>query len=224
MIDPNPSNSPAAGDDRAAAPTSDVPVGRWALHRRLYDWVLSLADRKYATTALCLLSFAESSFFPIPPDVLLIPMAMQRRRRAMWYATVCTAASVIGGMFGYLIGWGLWEVVGEFLLEHVPGFEANFNKAQEFYDRYDFWIVFFAGFTPLPYKVFTIAGGVASISFPMLIIASIVGRGARFFLVAGLMWKFGEPVKHWINRYFSLSCIIFAVLLAGGFAVLKLVN
>ena len=174
--------------------------------------------------ALCLLSFAESSFFPIPPDVLLIPMAMERRRRAMAYAAACTAASVVGGMFGYLIGWGLWEVVGDFLLQHIPGFRANFDHASALYQQYDFWVVFCAGFTPLPYKIFTIAGGVARISFPMLIVASIVGRGARFFLVAGLMWKFGAPVKALIDRYFNLACVLFALLLVGGFAVLKLLG
>jgi len=224
MTEPIPSNSPAGGDDQAAASASGVPASRWALHRRLYDWVLSLADRKYATTALCLLSFAESSFFPIPPDVLLIPMAMQRRRRAMWYATVCTAASVVGGMFGYLIGWGVWALIEDFVFKHVSGFEVTFNEARDSYGEHDFWIVFVAALTPLPYKIFTIAGGVAKISFPIMVAASIVGRGARFFVVAGLIWLFGEPVKRWIDRYFNLACIIFAVLLVGGFAALKLIN
>ena len=218
-LDPGQQSPP---DADAEGPTR--PVSRWALHRRLYDWVLSFARRKHATTALFLLSFAESSFFPVPPDVLLIPMAMERRRRAMWYATVCTAASVVGGMFGYLIGWGAWEVWGDFLLEWVPGLRKYFDKAFELYREHDAWAVFLAALTPIPYKVFTIVGGVARISFPMLILASIVGRGARFFLVAGIMWKFGARAKPLIDRYFNLACVLFAILLIGGFAVLKLVG
>ena len=210
--------------DGAAEQAPCPPVSRWALHRRLYDWVLSFAHHRHALAALCVLSFAESSFFPVPPDVLLIPMVMERRRRALAYAAACTGASVLGGMLGYLIGWGLWGVVGDFLFEYIPGFEDYFNQASGYYQRYDFWAVFIAAFTPIPYKVFTIAGGVARISFPMLIIASIIGRGGRFFVVAALMWWLGAPAKALIDRYFNLVCILFAILLVGGFAVLKLVR
>jgi membrane protein YqaA with SNARE-associated domain len=219
MTDPTPTSLSDPNHGPADPP---APVSRWALHRRLYNWVLSFARHRHAVWALFALSFAEASFFVVPPDVLLIPMAMERRSRALRYAAVCTAASVLGGMLGYLIGWGLWQAVDGFLFEHVPGFEEKFDTASRLYDRYDFWIVFLAGFTPLPYKIFTIAGGVARISFPMLIIASIVGRGARFFLVAALMWRFGASAKVLIDRYFNLVCVLFAILMVGGFAALKL--
>ncbi|MEE9212158.1 MAG: YqaA family protein, partial [Phycisphaeraceae bacterium] len=177
----------------------------------------------HSTVALCCLSFAESSFFPVPPDVLLMPMAMERRQRAWWYAAVCTASSVVGGMFGYLIGWGLWEIVSDFCFRFLFS-QEQFSTVTGLYQKWDFWIVFLAGFTPLPYKVFTIAGGVSHISLPMLVIASIVGRGGRFFLVAGLMWKFGDPVRKFIDRYFNWLCVLFGILLVGGVAALKLLH
>ncbi len=200
-----------------------TPVSRWAIHRRLYDWVLSFAHHKHSTTALFTLSFAESSFFPIPPDVLLAPMAMERRERAFWLATVCTVASVLGGMFGYLIGWGFWELVQDFCFTYLFS-ESKFDVVTRLYHDWDFWVIFAAGFTPLPYKIFTIAGGVFHISFPMLVIASLIGRGARFFLVAGLMWKFGAPVKGFIDRYFNWLCLLFTILLVGGFMAIKLIH
>lgn len=192
----------------------------WQTHRRMYEWVLSLAHRKHATTALFLLSFAESSFFPIPPDVLQIVLTLERRSRAWYYAAVSLAGSVLGGVLGYLIGWGLWEAVQGFFFKYVFKVEA-FEKVQHLYQEWDFWAVFVAAFTPIPYKVFTIAAGVFSLSLPMFIIASIVGRGGRFFAVAALLWWFGPPIKTFIEKYFNWLTLVFAVLLVGAFVLLK---
>ena len=197
-------------------------ASRWAIHRRLYIWVLSWAHHKHSTWALFALSFAESSFFPIPPDVLQIALTLERRAKAWWYATVSTVASVLGGAAGYLIGWGLWELVSAFFFKYIPGFTPEvFQKVSGLYDQYDFWIVFAAAFTPIPYKVFTITAGVAQISLPMFFIASAIGRGGRFFLVAALLWKFGPPIRTFIDRYFNWLCIAATILLIGGFVAIK---
>jgi len=198
-------------------------VPSWAIHRRLYNWVLSFVHYRYATTALFILSFTESSFFPIPPDVLLLPMAMEKRHKAFWLASVCTLASVLGGILGYLIGWYVWELVQDFCFTYLFS-RIKFDTVTKLYQNWDFWVVFVAGFTPLPYKIFTIAGGVSHISFPMLVLASLISRGARFFLVAGLMWKFGAPVKGFIDCYFNWLTILFVTLLGGGFACIKLLH
>ncbi len=204
------------------APAVDV-VSPWAIHRRMYNWVLSLSHRKHATSALFGLSFAESSFFPIPPDVLQIALTLERREKAFWYATVSTIASVLGGMFGYLIGFAFWHALSGFFLTYVFQ-EEIFLKVEGLYNQYDFWCVFIAAFTPVPYKVFTIAAGVFSVSFPMFVIASIIGRGMRFFIVAGLLYKFGPPIKTFIEKYFNLLSLVFVVILIGAFALLKLVK
>jgi membrane protein YqaA with SNARE-associated domain len=213
-----------ADRDAAAAPVA-TPVSKWAIHRRLYDWVLSFAHKKHSTTALAVLSFTESSFFPIPPDVLLMPLCLGNRRKAFWFATVCTIASVLGAVAGYAIGWGVWHAVDDVFYRYVPGFnEAQFKKVAALYEQYNFWIVFIAAFTPIPYKVITVAGGVFGINIPMFLVASLVGRGLRFFLVAGLMWKFGPPIVKFIDKYFNLLCVLFTILLIGGFAALKLMH
>lgn len=210
------------GSGDPAAPSRPVP--RWAIHRRLYDWVLSLAHHKHGTWALFLLSFAESSFFPVPPDVLQIALTLEKRERAWYFATVSTIASVLGGLLGYLIGWGFWEATQDLFYRYVPGFTPQvYDKVHGLYEQWNFWIVFAAAFTPIPYKVFTIAGGVFGVFLPMFVVASFVGRGARFFIVAALLWKFGPPVKGFIDRWFNLLCIVFTVLVVGGFAVLKFV-
>lgn len=216
-------DAPVTESERAAA--APTVVSRWAIHRRMYDWVLGFAHHKHSTAALAILSFAESSFFPIPPDVLLMPLCLGNRRKAFWFATVCTIASVLGGLAGYAIGWGLWEATQAIFYNYVPGFtEAKFNNVGGLYERYNFWVVFIAAFTPIPYKVITIAAGVFHINLVMFIIASAIGRGLRFFLVAGLMWKFGEPIVKFIDRYFNLLSIAFTLLLIGGFAVMKLMH
>ncbi len=191
--------------------------------RRLYDWVLSWAESPYGTVALFLLAFAESSFFPVPPDVLLIALCVGQRGRALWFAFVCALGSLLGGAVGYLIGWGVWEAVDSLFFNYVPGFtEEVFVTVQSYYMRYDFWIVFVAAFTPIPYKVFTIAAGVFQINFFAFLIASVVGRSARFFLVAVLLFFFGEPIRNFIDRWFNLCVVVFTILLIGGFAVIKL--
>lgn len=190
--------------------------------RNLYDWVLSWANTRYGSPALFLLALAEASFFPIPPDVLLLPLCVGKRERALRFAAICTAGSVIGGAIGYGIGWGAWAVVDQLFYNYVPGFsEIKFNQVGALYDQYNFWVVFVAAFTPIPYKVITIAAGVFLINFPMFMIASLVGRAARFYLVAGLLYFFGEPIRGFIDRWFNLLVVAFTVLLIGGFALLK---
>jgi len=199
-------------------------VAWWHWHRRLYDWVIHFAHTKHGTTALFILSFAESSFFPVPPDVLLGPLALGAPKKWLKFALACSIASVLGGILGYCIGVFLWQAIGAWVFAHFGSIgltEANFAKFQGWYDKYDFWIVFTCGFTPLPYKVCTISAGVAKISFIGFLIASTVSRSARFFLVAGLMgWK-GEKIRPLIEKYFNWFSLAFVVLLIGGFLVIK---
>ncbi|MBN1384279.1 MAG: DedA family protein [Elusimicrobia bacterium] len=188
--------------------------------RKLYDWVLSWAESKHSNWALFLLAFAESSFFPVPPDVLLIALAIGKPAKSFFYAGICTIGSVMGGILGYFIGYGIWEIVKDFFFNYVFS-EQIFIKVQTLYQQNAFLAVFTAGFTPIPYKVFTIAGGVCQIGLAILIIASAFSRGARFFIVAGLLWKLGGPAKKFIDKYFNLLTILFIVLLIGGFFILK---
>jgi membrane protein YqaA with SNARE-associated domain len=215
----------ATPQERESAEAVAGPVSRWAIHRRLYDWVLSFAHKKHSTAALFTLSFAESSFFPIPPDVLLMPMCLARRERALWYATVCTAASVLGGVAGYFIGYFAWEATQGFLYRVIPGFTPEvFQKVEQMYQSNAFLAVFTAGFSPIPYKVFTIAGGVCHISLVTFIVASVIARGMRFFMEAGLMYWFGPKVLPLIDKYFNLLTIVFTLLLVGGFLLVKLIK
>ena len=197
--------------------------------RRLYDWVLHWAETKYGIPALFLLAFAESSFFPIPPDVLLIALALGARSKALRFALVCSAASILGGIVGYGIGYFSWwngaesySVVAMFFFYHIPGFsEEVFINIQKKYEIYNFLIVFTAGFTPIPFKIITISAGAFSVNFPMFLLASTISRSARFFLVALLIRQFGEPITAFIDKYFNILSIIFTILLIGGFLVLK---
>jgi membrane protein YqaA with SNARE-associated domain len=215
-----PTPSPPRSQPQPTGQVAQRPVPAWHLHRRLYDWVLSLAHHRHSTQALFWLSFAESSFFPVPPDVLQIALTLERRSRAWWYAAVSTAGSVLGGVAGWLIGWGLWHLVSEFFFRYIPGVTAaNFELVREKFDANAFLAIFTAAFTPIPYKVFTIAGGVFHISLLALIVGSILGRGARFFLVAGIFWFVGPPARRFIERWFNLLTIVFTVLLIGGFAL-----
>lgn len=201
------------------------PVPAWALHRRLYDWVIGFAHSKHSTAALATLSFAESSFFPIPPDVLLMPLALGNRRKAWWFAAVCTVASVLGGVLGWLIGFLFWGATQQLWFDYVPGFTPEkFAQVEALYEEWGLWILFAAALTPIPYKVFTIVGGVMSQFLPGFIIVSLVGRGLRFFAVAGLMWKFGEKIVPFIDKYFNLLSLAFVVLLVGGFAAIRLLH
>jgi membrane protein YqaA with SNARE-associated domain len=154
--------------------------------------------------------------------VLQIALTLERRDRAWYYAAVSTVASVFGGAFGYFIGWALWSAVSGFFFKWIPGFTPEvYEQVHALYEEHNFWIVFAAAFTPIPYKVFTIAGGVFGIFFPMFLMASAVGRAGRFFLVAALLWKFGPPIRTFIDRYFNALCILATLLLIGGFVLIK---
>lgn len=197
--------------------------------RKLYDWVLHWAETPYGPIALFALSFAEASFFPIPPDALLIALILGARKKAFRFAMNCTMGSVFGALLGYAIGYYVWwsgdnqfSSVALFFFDNIPGFSEHiFYEVQTMYETWDFWIIFTAGFTPIPYKVFTISGGAFDISLPMFIIASFIGRAGRFFLVAFLIWRFGEQIRGFIDKYFNLLAILFTLLLIGGFAAIK---
>jgi membrane protein YqaA with SNARE-associated domain len=188
--------------------------------RRLYDKTMDLAQHPHATGWLAVVSFVESSVFPIPPDVVLIPMVLADRRRAWKIATVCLIASVLGGILGYAIGYFLYEAVGKPLVEFY-GYVEQFARFQESYNEYGAWIVAFFGLTPFPYKVITIASGVTALNPLTFIVASVISRGARFFIVAALLWRFGPPIRDFIEKYLGILTVIFFVLLFGSFVAIK---
>lgn len=189
--------------------------------RRLYDWVLGWAYTPYGLVALVVLSFAEASFFPIPPDPLLLALCLGAPARSFRFAAWATLASALGGMLGYGLGWGAWSLLDEFFFAWVPGVTPDaFASVQGLYDRYDFWAVFLAGLTPLPYKVFTLSAGVFAINFLVFVVASVLSRGLRFFLVAGLIRVFGPPISRFIDRYFNLLTLAFGALLVLGFVAI----
>jgi len=188
--------------------------------RPLYDWTLALAGHRHALWALAAVSFIESSIFPIPPDVLLIPMVLAAPTRAWKIALVCTVSSVLGGMLGYGIGYFLFEQVGRPLLEFY-GYAPKFAEFKETYNDWGAWAVFIAGVTPFPYKVITILSGVTALDPAVFSVASVLARGLRFFLVAALLWKFGPPIKHFIEARLGLVFIVFCVGLVGGFVAIK---
>ena len=191
--------------------------------RPLYDWTMRLGASRHAVWALAFVALIESSVFPIPPDVLLIPMVLAARERAWRLAAVCTAASVLGGFAGYGIGYGLFDVIGEPLLAFY-GYEDAFARFTEQYNEWGAWIVAFFGVTPFPYKVITIASGVTQLDPTVFGVASLGSRGLRFFIVAALLWQFGAPIRAFIERYLGLLTILFFVLLIGGFALLKFLH
>ena len=191
--------------------------------RRLYDWVLHWAETPYGVAALFVLALAESSFFPIPPDPLLIALCLGAASKSLRFALVATSASVLGGIIGYGIGAGAWDLLEPWFYQYVPGVSPEaFEQVQALYDRWDFWAIFFAGLTPIPYKVFTLSAGVFSINFGIFVIASVLSRSIRFFLLAGLIFKFGKPIASFIDRYFNLLAWIFGIMLLGGFLVIEL--
>ena len=190
--------------------------------RRLYDQTMGLAAHKRALPILFMVSFVESSIFPIPPDVMLIPMILAARDRAWVIAAVCTVASVLGGVAGYAIGVFLFEQVGRPMLEFY-GYGEKFDAFRDQYQDWGAWAAFFAGVTPFPYKVITILSGALALSLPIFITASIAARGLRFFMIAGLLWKFGDRIKDFVEKRLGLLFAIFCVLLIGGVAVVKLV-
>jgi membrane protein YqaA with SNARE-associated domain len=188
--------------------------------RRLYDWTLGWADHPAGERALFGVAVAESSFFPIPPDVLLMALALGKPKRALWFAAIATIGSVIGGIIGYFIGFFLFEQIGRPVLEFYGAMD-KFDTVGDLYRENLILALFTAGFTPIPYKVFTIAGGAFGVMLIPFILISFVSRGLRFFLVAGLIRAFGQPVKRFIDRYFNILTIVFVVLLLGGFYVIR---
>ena len=187
--------------------------------------MLSWGNSRWGALALFLFAFAESSFFPIPPDVLLIALCIGATARSFRFSAICLVGSIVGAIAGYGIGYFLWQTpsgeytaIANFFFVHVFT-EESFLRVQNLYNQYNFWIVFTAGFTPLPYKLFTISGGLFHIDFIMFIIASVVSRGLRFFLIGVLIWKFGSPIKTFIDKYFNILAIVFTVLLIGSFVL-----
>ncbi len=188
--------------------------------QRLYDWTMGLAGHRHALWVLAAVAFIESSVFPIPPDVLIIPMVLAARARAWRIALVASVASVAGGGLGYLIGAALFETLGRPLLEFY-GQMGSFEEFRRIYDQWGAWIVAGAGFTPFPYKVVTIASGVAGLDPVTFMAASAVSRAARFFLVATLLWQFGPPIRGFIERYLPQLTWAFFILLIGGFVAVR---
>ncbi len=188
--------------------------------RRLYDWVLHWAETPYGTWALFLLSFCESSFFPIPPDVLLIALAVAIPKKSFKYALVCSAGSVLGGCLGYLIGWQFMAGIGEKIITFY-GLTQKIEYIKDLYTNYDAWAIGIAGFTPIPYKVFTISAGAFNINFLVFIIVSTISRSARFFLVGSLIYIFGSRIQTFIDKYFNILAVAFTVLLIAGFVIIK---
>lgn len=188
--------------------------GGWL--KRLYDWVLRWSERPGGTWALFWIAVAESSFFPIPPDVLLIPMCLGSIKRSFWFAAVCTLGSVLGAMLGYVIGSTLFATIGEPILE-LYGYVDKFEAVGKLYDQNLLLTLGTAGFTPIPFKVFTIAAGAFSVSFPAFVVISAASRAGRFFLVAGLIRAFGESIREFIDKYFNILSIVLVLLIIGGF-------
>jgi len=191
--------------------------------------VLSWANTRYGSLALFILAFIESVFFPIPPDILLIALALGATAKSFKYAFICTVGSVSGAFLGYALGHYAWlSSSGEFtpfahlFFDNIPGFTVElYENIKLLFVEWDFWVIFTAGFTPIPYKVFTVTSGVFDINLLMFTIASVISRGARFFLVAWLIWKYGPSIKQFIDKYFNLLAIAFTVLLIGGFVLIK---
>jgi membrane protein YqaA with SNARE-associated domain len=188
--------------------------------RRLYNWMMQAAGDERAPWVLAIVSFVESSFFPIPPDVMLIPMVLSRREKAWWYATIATVASVVGGLLGYAIGYFAYQAIGLPILEFYGKAHA-LDGFVTFVHDYGFEAVVLKGMTPIPYKLVTIAAGVAHMDLLAFIGASIIARAMRFFLVAALLYWFGQPIREFIERRLTLVTTIFVVLLVGGFVAIK---
>ncbi len=189
--------------------------------KQMKEWVEGFASKPYALWALFILAFAESSFFPIPPDVLLIALAVATPRRSLQFAVVCSVGSILGGIFGYYIGYALMEGIGRSIIEFYHAESYWIQVEQAYRGPLGVWFLSAAAFTPIPYKVATIAAGATQMSFLPFIVASAIGRSARFFIVAGLIWKFGPPIKTFIDKHFDRLSIAFVILLVLGFVAVK---
>ncbi|MBX3564151.1 MAG: DedA family protein [Sphingomonas sp.] len=190
------------------------------MFRAMYDWVLRMAHHRHANRALAAVSFAESSFFPVPPDVMMVPMILARRDQAYRIAAICTAASVIGGMFGYAIGYFLTEVAQQILEFFRHNAFADFTAA---YNKYGTALILVKGLTPIPFKLVTIASGLSHFPFAWFVILATITRGARFFIIAALLKRFGAPVQKFIEERLNLFAWAFLILLVGGFAAVALI-
>ncbi len=193
---------------------------RWL--RSLYDWVVGLSERPNAARSLVVLAFAEASFFPIPPDILLIALAIGAPRRALWFAATCTLGSALGALFGYLLGLQFYELIGQQLVEFYSAGE-QYQRVQALYQEWDVLAIAVAGFTPIPFKVFTISAGVFELNLITFGVAVVLSRGARFFLLGGLIWRFGPRIRDFVDRYFNLLTILFVLILVGGFLIVNYV-
>ena len=187
---------------------------------RIYKWTMQKAAHEKAPHALFWISFAESSFFPIPPDVMLIPMVLAKRAKAWFFATICTIGSVLGGILGYAIGYFLYETLGQWVIQ-VYGLQTQFEAYRAAYNDWGLWIILIKGLTPIPYKIGSIASGAAAFDFWVFLAASVVTRGRRFFLVAGLLYWLGEPIREFVEKRLTLLTTLFVVALVGGFVAIK---
>ncbi len=192
------------------------------MFRGLYDWTLRLANHRHAIRSMAAVSFAESSFFPIPPDVMLVPMILARRDQAYLIATVCTVTSVAGGIFGYAIGYFLYDSVGQWLI-NVYGLQEGATEFRSWYAEWGAAIILVKGLTPIPFKLVTIASGLAAFNFPLFVLTALITRGARFFIIAALLKRYGAPIQDFIERRLNLVGMTFLLALAGGFAVVALI-
>jgi membrane protein YqaA with SNARE-associated domain len=197
--------------------------------KKLYNWVLNWANSPYSAIALFIFAFTESIFFPVPPDILLVALVLGSSTKYLKYALTCTIGSVTGALAGYALGSLLWmrgdgefSAFAQFFFENIPGFSAElFNKIKTLFNNYSFWVIFTAGFTPIPYKVFTVSAGVFDINLFMFLLASLVSRGARFFLVAWLIARFGIGIKIFVDKYFNFLALGITACLIGIFFMLK---
>jgi len=186
------------------------------MFKRLYQWTLSLADSPRAPYALALIAFAESSFFPLPPDLILVPMSLARPKRAWFYAGLCTIASVLGGILGYLIGAALYDSLGKWLI-HLYGYDQKADVFRSCYDTYGWLIILLKGLTPIPFKLVTIVSGFAGYNLALFILLSAITRGARFFILAGILHRFGEPIKAALDRHFATFMVLILATIVFGF-------
>jgi len=190
--------------------------------KKLYNWVLGWAHKPHGAIALFALAFAESSFFPIPPDVLLIALALSIPGKSLYFAAIASVGSVLGGILGYGIGFYLMQFIGAHII-NLYGLSDKFDYIQELYRHYDAWAVAIAGFTPIPYKVFTITAGAFKINFAVFVAASFISRSARFFIIALLIRKYGNPIRIFIEKYFNVLTLILVILIISGFVLMKVV-
>ncbi|NDE91171.1 MAG: DedA family protein [Alphaproteobacteria bacterium] len=191
--------------------------------KKLYNWMLEKAGSPRAVPALAAISFIESSMFPLPPDIMLIPMCLANRQKAFWFAFVCSVASVIGGLFGYAIGYFLYETVGVWVLNLYGGADEMYATFQKAFDQYGFWLVMMAGFTPFPFKVITICSGLTKLNIGVFVLASAISRSSRFFLEALLIKIYGDKIRDVMEKHLEVITTSFFVLLVGGFFLIRFI-